>query len=109
MASRARTASPRAREPWMDGARIRWPCSGKRFGRLLLQEREQRGDLVAHVAAIDDHVDRALLEQELGALEALGELLAHGLLDDPRAGEPDERFRLGDDDVPEEAEASRHP
>ena len=40
-------------------------------GGLSLQQRQQRVQLVAHLAAVDDHVDGALLEQELGALEAL--------------------------------------
>src|SRR5687767_13023274 len=51
-------------------------------GRGLLREQgEQRGDLVAHLAAIDDEVERAVLEQELAALEAFGQRLAYGLLD----------------------------
>ena len=37
------------------------------------------------LAAIDDHVDHAVLDEELRALEALGQLLADRLLDDPRA------------------------
>jgi hypothetical protein len=45
---------------------------------------------------IDDQVEHPVLEQELAALEALGQLLADRLLDDARAGEPSERLRLGD-------------
>ena len=52
------------------------------------------------------HVDRALLEQELGALEAFGQLLAHGLLDHARAGEADQRAGLGDHEVADEGEAT---
>src|SRR5688572_26518617 len=58
-------------------------------GGQALQEGEHRMQPVAQLAAVDDHVDRALLQQELGALEALGQLLPHGLLDDARAGEAD--------------------
>jgi len=31
---------------------------------LALQEREKVGELVAHLAPVDDHVDRPLLEQD---------------------------------------------
>ena len=60
-----------------------------------------------HFAPIDHQVDHALLEQELAALKALGQLLADGLLDDARAGKPDERLRLGDVQVAEHREAGR--
>ena len=70
--------------------------------------RSSARDAVAHVAAVDDHVDRAVLEQELAALEALRQRLAHGLLDHARAGEADQRARLGEVQVPEQREARRH-
>ena len=66
------------------------------------------GDAVAQVAAVDDQVDRAVLEQELAALEAFGQRLAHGLLDDARAGEADQRARLGDVEVAEHRQARGH-
>ena len=50
-----------------------------------------------------------MLEQELAALEALGQALADGLLDDPRAGEADQRLGLGDVEVAEHGEAGRDP
>src|SRR6267378_2597783 len=56
--------------------------SGRDFGRHPQHEGQQEMQLVAQLAPVDDHVDRAFLEQELGALETLGELLAHRLLDD---------------------------
>ena len=65
-------------------------------------------ELVAHLAAVDDHVDRAVLQQELGALEAFGQRFAHGLLDHARPGETDQRARLGDDHVADHREARRH-
>ena len=37
--------------------------------------------------AVDDGVEEAVFEEELGALEALGELLADSLLDDAGAGD----------------------
>ena len=44
-------------------------------------------------------------QQVFGALEALGQLLAHGLLDHARAGEADQRAGLGDLDVAQHGEA----
>jgi hypothetical protein len=55
-----------------------------------LQQGEQRGQSVAQFAAVDDHVDGALLEQELGALESFRQGLAHRLLDHARTGESDQ-------------------
>src|SRR6185503_148534 len=71
------------------------------------QLREQRRDLIARVAAIENHVDGALLEQELGALEALGQRLARRLLDDARARETDQRAGLRNIDVAEQRETRR--
>ena len=50
---------------------------------------------------MDDHVDHAVRQQVLGALEAVRQLLADGLLDDARAGEADQRAGLCDVDVAE--------
>jgi hypothetical protein len=61
------------------------------------------------LAPVDDHVDGALFEQELGALETLRQFLAHRLLDDARAGKADQRTRLGDHDVADEGEAAETP
>jgi len=72
-----------------------------------LQQRKNRSKPIPHLAAIDDHVDGALFEQKLGTLEALGQLLAHRLLDDARAGEADQRAGLGDDDIADEGEGGR--
>src|SRR5215469_3395948 len=48
-------------------------CVSASGGRRQLQQQPQeRGDLVAHLTAVDDHVDRTVIEQELAALEALG-------------------------------------
>ena len=49
-------------------------ASGARHGRPAHQVLREAGDARAHLAAVDDHVDLALGKQELGALEALGEL-----------------------------------
>src|SRR5262245_3383665 len=48
---------------------------------------EQRRDLVAAVAPIENHVDRTFFEQELGPLKTFGQRFAGRLLDDARAGE----------------------
>ena len=66
-----------------------------------------RRSVVAQLLALDDHVEHAVLEQELGALEALGQRLADGLLDHARSREADERARLGEDDVAQHGEAAR--
>ena len=56
---------------------------------------------VAKLMAMHHHVDHAVLEKIFGALEAVGKLLADGLLDDARPGEADQRAGLGDMDVAE--------
>src|SRR5262249_58313626 len=66
---------------------------------------EQLRDRAAQVAAVDDPVDEAVVEQELAALEPLGEADAHGLGDHLGAGEADQGLGLGQDDVPERREA----
>jgi len=73
------------------------------------QEHPQQGcDLVAHVAAVDDHVDGAVIEQELTALETLRQGFAHGLLDDTRTCEADKRSRFGDVEVAKQRQARRY-
>ena len=72
------------------------------------QKGEQRGQFVAHLAPVHDHVDRSFLEQELGALETLRKLLAHGLLDDAWASKADQRPGLGDDDIAKHGKTRRH-
>ena len=71
-------------------------------------EAQHAGDDVLQLAPIDDDVEHAVLEQELAALEALGQLLPDRLLDDARAGEADERLRLGDVEVAQHREARGH-
>ena len=61
--------------------------------------RAGRRELVAQLRPGHDPVDEAVLEQELGALEARRQLLGDGPGRDARAGEPDQRVRLGDVDV----------
>src|SRR5688572_23885158 len=91
--------------PWA-GAKRRRARSG--FGQgLALEQRDEPRDALAQLAPVDDHVDRALLEQEFRALEALGQRLAHRLLDHARAGEADERPGLGDDDISNEGKTRR--
>ena len=60
-----------------------------------------------HVPALDDGIAEAVLEEELGSLEASGELLPGGLLDHARASESHERARLGERDVALHGEARR--
>jgi hypothetical protein len=72
------------------------------------QQAQELGDAPAQILALHDHVHHAVLHQELGALEALGQLLADGLLDHPRSGEPDQGLGLGDDHVAQHGEAGGH-
>src|ERR1700716_3770537 len=90
MTGNAGSATPRARAtaaaPASVGIGGGWGAaraSGSR-GRQLEQQPQQRRDPVTHLAAVDNHVDGSVLEQEFAALKALRQRLAHGLLDDPR-------------------------
>ena len=60
-----------------------------------------RATVRLQLMAVHHHVDHAVLLQIFGALEAVGQLLADGLLDDARPGEADERAGLGEMDVAE--------
>ena len=73
-----------------------------------LEEREQRRELGAQLGPVDDPVDEAVVEQELRALEAVGQLAADRAGLDPRPGEADERVRLGQVDVAERGERGEH-
>src|SRR5271155_1128729 len=69
-----------------------------------LHEVEGAGQVGLELAAGDYGVEEAVLEEEFGALEAFGELLTDGLLDDALAGEADECSGLGDVEVTEHGE-----
>src|SRR6187549_2860406 len=71
-------------------------CSGSRgrSGRLPHEHAQQRAEALAHVATVDDQVESTVIEQEFAALETFRQRFAHGLLDDARASEADERSRL---------------
>src|SRR6266581_220917 len=86
----------------LGAARYAWTLLDRRNP---LQQRDQGGQPVAHLAPIDDHVDGALVEQEFGPLESLGQRLAHRLLDDTGTGKADQRTGLGNDDVADKGEA----
>src|SRR5262245_4592254 len=76
-----------------------------RSGRLVGEERENTAERVFEVAPLDDQVELAVREQEFRPLKALGKRLANRLGDDPRAGESDQRARLGENNVAEHREA----
>ena len=63
---------------------------------LAVSRLAQARQRLAQLVAMHDHVDHAVRQQVLGLLEALGQLLADGLLDHARAGEADQRAGLGD-------------
>ena len=60
---------------------------------------EQIGEAAAQGGAVDDEIDHAVIEEELGGLEAVGQFLLGDLLDDARSGEADEGAGLGHDDI----------
>ena len=62
----------------------------------MFELRQQISNLRTHLAAIHDHVDCAVIQQELAALETFRQLLPNRLFDDARAGETDECVRLTD-------------
>src|SRR5690625_637493 len=66
-----------------------------RFGR-------QTGAFIAHVRTVNDHVNGPVLKQKLTALEAFGQFLANGLLDDVRSGKACPSVGLGGIDVPQQ-------
>ena len=66
---------------------------------------EGGGEVELEFLAGDDGVEEAVLEEEFAALEAFGELLADGLLDDAGAGEADECSGFGYVEVAEHGEA----
>ena len=63
---------------------------------------------LGQLMTVHDHVDHAMREQVFRALEALGKLLADGLLDDPRAGKADEGTWLGHLDIAEHGIGGGH-
>src|ERR1035437_8305243 len=69
------------------------------------QKLQSANEVGLQFAAMDDGVEEAFFQQELGALKAFGELLADGLLDDAGAGEADESAGFGDVEVAKHGEA----
>ena len=74
----------------------------------LAPELDEALELGAHFGAGDDGVDLALVEEELGPLEALGEFLLEGGGDHARAGEADQGAGFGQGDVADAGEGGRH-
>ena len=72
------------------------------------QQAEQAGQLGAELGARHDPVDEAVVEQELGALEALGQLLGDRAGRHARAGEADQRVGLRDVHVTDRGERGEH-
>ena len=67
----------------------------------LHSSRHSRASVGAQLVAMHHHVDHAVVFEIFGALEAVGQLLADGLLDDARAREADQRAGLRDVHVAE--------
>ena len=101
--SRAKSVRRGFTTVWLDVGCLAASC---RDGAHELSARPDRG---LHLAAIDDQIEHALLDQELAALEPFRQLLADGLFDDARAGKADQRLRLGEVDVAEHRELAATP
>ena len=80
----------------VSGRRVR-PTFGWR--RLLQEFCQQRSDFIAQLPTVHQHVECAVLQQELAALEALREGLANSLLNDTGSREANQCIRLRDVDV----------
>src|SRR6187455_2911901 len=75
----ARGAGPRLRD-----------TSWSRLDGTRSEEGEDAAERLAQLAALDDHVELTVLEEELRALEAVGQRLPDRLRNHPRAREADE-------------------
>ena len=75
-----------------------------RPGRPFREHREDAADRGAHLPAVDNHIDRAHLKKELGALEAFRKILADGLLNHARTSKADQGTRLRDHDIAHKGE-----
>src|SRR3989442_4687307 len=87
--------------------------AGKLFRALARDVRihhkvERLDDEGPHLAAIDDGVDHAVLQEKLGSLKIFGQLLSDRLFDHSRAGETDESFWLGQDQITEHRKTRSH-
>ena len=69
------------------------------YSRAAHQVREHGGELTFEFFAVSNEIDEAVLEEELGALEAFGEFAADGLLDHAGSGKADEGLGFGDDHI----------
>ena len=71
----------------------------------MSEGRQQIGQARPQLGTMHDHVDGAMLKEELATLEAFRKLLADGLLDHARTGEADQRLGFADDHVAEHRQA----
>ena len=71
-------------------------------------QRKQVRERLANARALNDGVDKAMLEREFRRLEFLGQLLANGVLNHATAGEADERAGLGNNHVALHRETRGH-
>src|SRR5487761_285453 len=79
------------------------------FGRRLACEHgEQRGEFVAHLATVHDHVHGPVFQQKLAALETFRQGFAYRLLDNPGTCEPDECLGFGHVHIPQHRQRSGH-
>ena len=110
----ALAAAPPRREtraPRRSGSRERPESRSRRLSSWSslghAKSRSSRARCVALLRSRNDRVEVAEPQVLLGEPEVVRQLLARGLLDDARAGERDQRARLGDRDVAERLRRSR--
>ena len=75
------------------------PSCNPRLREARHREADQLSEQASEFLAVDDPVKESVLQEELAGLETWRELNPNGLRDHLGAGEADQRFRLGDDEV----------
>ncbi len=112
--TKRRLDDAQAIQPEVDGPNVlaldeRQPLvEGHCTARDALQQSHQRGEFVAQLAAVDDHVDGAFVQQELGPLKPVRQGLADCLLDHARPGKTDQGARFGDHHIADKGKTGGH-
>ena len=70
---------------------------------------QQGSNALTHLMPMKNHVDGAMLQQELAALETFGQLFTNSLLDNTRTGETDQRIRFRNVQIAQMARLAETP
>ena len=60
---------------------------------------DEASEVVAQIFAVNDHVNKAMIQDELGGLKALGQLGLGGVPNDPGAGKANQGAGLGNSNI----------